>query len=284
VPFARTTLAQLPPATIADEDFSTLLDELGRPVDDAWKARRRDALLEPVPSHRPGVVLLELFPFGRRQFRFELLPLLDLIHSRDSRPRVVCSVRDILVAKPDAKREAEVVATIRRYFDAVLVHGDPALIGLQATFPAADRIADLIRYSGYVGLPAPAVPFSATKDEVIVSAGGGAVGEALLFAALAARPLSPLRGHLWRLLTGPNLPAATFDRLARKAGQRTVIERFRPDFPALLHGAALSISQAGYNTTMDILQAPVPAVVIPYERQPRPSSACAPTFVPQRGS
>jgi predicted glycosyltransferase len=44
-----------------------------------------------------------------------------------------------------------------------------------------------------------------------------------------------------------------------------VVERFRPDFPARLKGAALSISQAGYNTTMDILAAGARAIVIPYE-------------------
>ncbi len=45
----------------------------------------------------------------------------------------------------------------------------------------------------------------------------------------------------------------------------TIVERFRPDFAARLRGAALSISQAGYNTTMDILASGVRAVVVPYE-------------------
>jgi predicted glycosyltransferase len=43
------------------------------------------------------------------------------------------------------------------------------------------------------------------------------------------------------------------------------VETFRDDFPALLRGAALSVSQAGYNTVLDVVGSGVPAVVVPYE-------------------
>ena len=42
------------------------------------------------------------------------------------------------------------------------------------------------------------------------------------------------------------------------------MERARPDFPELLARCTLSISQAGYNTLMDILQARCRAVVVPF--------------------
>jgi predicted glycosyltransferase len=101
---------------------------------------------------------------------------------------------------------------------------------------------------------------------VVVSAGGGAVGTPLLQAALAARPLSPLATAPWRILTGPNLPEDAFAALQGAAGGDTIVERFRPDFPALLASALLSISQGGYNTTMDILRSGVRAVVVPFEQ------------------
>ncbi len=62
VPFRNVRLAQLPPATIANEDFSTLLDAAGVPVDEAWRDARRDALLELYRRVEPDVVLIELFP------------------------------------------------------------------------------------------------------------------------------------------------------------------------------------------------------------------------------
>ena len=49
------------------------------------------------------------------------------------------------------------------------------------------------------------------------------------------------------------------------AVDRVVIERARPDFPALLAGCAVSISQAGYNTVLDLVAAGRPAIVVPFD-------------------
>jgi predicted glycosyltransferase len=42
------------------------------------------------------------------------------------------------------------------------------------------------------------------------------------------------------------------------------VERFRHDFRALLRGCGLSVSQAGYNTVLDILAARARAVLVPF--------------------
>jgi predicted glycosyltransferase len=264
----RFATIQLPPAHAADASFKTILDETGRPIDDAFRARRRALVLAAFARLRPDVVLIESFPFGRRAFRFELLPLIAAARRAAPRPAILASVRDVLVARDDPARAAAIVDTVRRDFDAVLVHGDPALIGLQASFPAAAEIADRLHYTGYVGGPEGADDGVSGAGEVIVSAGGGAVGLALLRAALAARPLSPLAGARWRLIAGPHLPAADYAALgAGRAGEPpggVTLERFRDDFPALLRRCALSISQAGYNTTLDILRARPRAIVVPF--------------------
>ena len=265
VPFRGVTTVQLPPATIADANFSALLDAEGRLVDEEWRAARAESLMRLFRRVDPDVLLFELFPFGRRQFGFELLPLLETARRGDIPARVACSVRDILVAGKKHGQDSATAELVRRYFDAVLVHGDPALIPLEATFTEVARIADLIRYTGYVAAPLTHAEPEGGSGEVLVSAGGGAVGSALLFAALAARPLTPVANRTWRILAGPNCPDHIFARLAALADRRTIVERFRDDFPARLRVAVLSISQAGYNTTIDVLRAGVPALVVPYE-------------------
>ena len=264
VSFAGIRTMALPAAHIAGEDFGTLLDADGNAVDDAWKARRAEALLSLFRSLRPDIVLLELFPFGRRQLRFELLALLEAARETTPRPLVAASVRDILVSARKPGRAEEAAEIARSSLDAILVHADPNVVAFGATFPLADRLAGLIRYTGYVA-PPPAAMSAEGLGEVVVSAGGGAVSAPLLFAALAARPATIVSDATWRFLTGPNLSDAEFARLAAVAGPKTIVERFRPDFSARLANAALSISQAGYNTVMDILRARVPAVVVPYE-------------------
>ncbi|QPC43611.1 hypothetical protein HW532_13495 [Kaustia mangrovi] len=99
---------------------------------------------------------------------------------------------------------------------------------------------------------------------MIVSVGGGAVGDHLLNTAIAARPLSGARDRPWRLLVGHNLPARERERVSAASGDGVIVEPARPDFPGLLARARLSVSQAGYNTSTDILSARVPAVLVPF--------------------
>lgn len=263
-------LEQLPPVRAVDLYFKELVDEHERPIDEAWKADRRDRLLQIWRATRPQVILIELFPFGRRQMRFELLPLLDEatgLAADAGRPRIVCSVRDILVAQKKPERNDEMLATCRHYFDHVLVHGDANFIPLDRTFPHAGAIADRLIYTGYAVDHAPGATVARGTDgtdEVIVSAGGGAVGEALLRAAIAAKPLTQARDAVWRVLVGVSVSPAVFEDLRRSAGPGIIVERARPDFTGLLHRCRLSISQGGYNTLMELLFARSRAVVVPY--------------------
>ena len=258
-------LVQLPATRAVDLYFKLLVDDQDRPIDDAWRARRRDALLAAWRQCRPHVIMLELFPFGRRQMRFELLPLLDAAKALRKPPLIVSSVRDILVAPPKPERLDEMLATIERYFDHVLVHGDPSLIPFDRTFPLASRLAGKLHYTGYVvDRRAADAPGDDGRDEVIVSAGGGSVGDALLRTAMQARALTALAGARWRVLVGVKVPEDEFAALRRDAPDGVMVERARGDFPALLARCTLSISQGGYNTVMECMQAGCRSIVVPY--------------------
>lgn len=264
LPAAGLRLVQLPPARAADATFKQMLDEHGRPVDDAWRARRKDALLDLFASTSPDLLAIELYPFGRRQLRFELEPLLDAAHARTPRPAIACSLRDI-IHPPAPGRIESIVAVVRERFDMVLAHGDPGLIPLDLSFPEVGRIAQRLHYTGYLlDQPLPHIPATARQPEVIVSSGGGAVGEPLLKAALAARALTRYRDRPWRLLAGHNLDESAFRALAREAPPGVAVERARADFTALLPGALCSVSQAGYNTAIEVLAARAPAVFVPF--------------------
>ncbi|MEI4488541.1 glycosyltransferase [Frigidibacter sp. MR17.14] len=255
----------LPPLATAGEGFSGLADGAGAPVTPAYLDARRDALLAAFARLRPEVVVTEAFPFGRRQVRFEMLPLIAAIEAAHPRPALVASVRDILQSKVKPGRNEETVALVQAHYDRVLVHGDPAFVTLGDTFPLADQIADRVSYTGLVAAPPP-LP-SDDRFDVVVSAGGGAVGGALSLAALAAAAELPGLAR-WAVITGPNLPeaeaAAVADAAAGLPEGRVSLFRFRPDFPALLAAARLSVSQAGYNTVCDILQARCRAVLVPF--------------------
>jgi predicted glycosyltransferase len=250
--FDGLTVVQLPPVA-AGEGFAGLVGADGLPVSQGFLDGRRDRLLAVFHSVAPEVVVTEAFPFGRRQMRFELQPLLEVARGR---ARVVASVRDILQARAKPGRDEETVATVLGHYDRVLVHGDPGFAALADSFPLAHRIADRVVHTGLVA-PDPPVP-SAERFDVVVSAGGGAVGAALLRAAAAAAALRPGR---WLLIAGPNLPEAEFAALR---GPGVQVARFRSDFGALLASAGVSVSQAGYNTVGDLLVGGTRAVLVPY--------------------
>jgi predicted glycosyltransferase len=264
VDFGTATRIALPPLTSADARFSTLLDRHGRPLDSALETERRDQVLAALEHVRPALLLIESYPFGRRRLSFELQPLIEAAHAMIPRPLVVASVRDVLQAR-SAERQAESAELFQRGFDQLLVHGDAEFLPLSRSFPVELLPPERVHHTGYVGAPVTPSDDPAAVGEVLVSAGGGAVGAELLRAALAARPLSRLAARRWRLLCGPRLDAALRRELERDAPHGVIVEDLRADFAPRLAVAALSISQAGYNTVLDLLAAGCPAVLVPFQ-------------------
>ena len=263
-PPAQITNVRLPALRSADDSFSGLADEYGREADDDYLTGRKDALINAFDGIEPDCLVVEAFPFARRQMRFELLPLLDHVKAMPPgrRPMVVSSIRDILQPKSE-KRDQATARLVQDYFDLVLVHGDGRFATLDETFSAAHLISDKTAYTGMVA-PDDVEPAVADRYDVIVSAGGGAVGEDLLRTSLAARELTSLSSARWLIVTGPNLPDEAVLRLQSSASDNVEIVRFRPDLATLLRQARVSVSQAGYNTVADVLRAQCASVLVPF--------------------
>jgi predicted glycosyltransferase len=255
-------LVQLPWVRARDLAFSALVDAQDRPLDDALRAARRAQLLALFAALEPRVVMTEMFPFGRRAFRSELLPLLAAAAAARPRPWLVGSVRDILVPKPARERYSWMRDLVLTHYDRVLVHTDPALIPFDLTFPYAGDLGARLLNTGYV---VEAGPPACAGEEVLVSAGGGRVGSALVAAAVAARPLSEHGNRPWRVIAGGAVDGAGL--AARQTGlpPGILLERQRDDFQALLAKSLLSVSQAGYNTVVEVLQLGKPMVLVPFE-------------------
>ncbi len=257
------TVLQLPPVRVADARYQRYLDATGREIDAAWCDNRRQILLHEYERVSPDVVLLETFPFGRRMFRFELLPLLEAAKRAHRPAKVAVSIRDILEPRKKADREAETLRWLDAYVDEVLVHGDPAVAALDTGFSRAAEVGQKLRYTGYVcadmvdGRPRGC-------GEILVSAGGGAVGRSLLLNTARARGKTAHAHRAWRFVTGNSADAALNAELRALAGPGAIVERNRDDFGRLLSGAALSISQAGYNTATEAVKAGCRQLLLPF--------------------
>ncbi len=253
---------QLPVIRTEGTDFRTLLDEGGQPIAPERKTARIAMLEELAARLRPDVVIVEHFPFGRRQLAEEFLALIAAVKTARPEALVLSSVRDVLVTpRPDRIAEAE--ERIAAMFDAVLVHGDAGFLPLDRSWPVGEGLAAKLRYTGYLADDRPA-GIAQDNDEVIVSGGGSAAALPLFACAVVAARLDR-SGRRWRLLAGRGMTEADLALLAADAPEKVVIERARPDFPALLAGCAVSVSQAGYNTVLDLVAAGRPAIVMPFD-------------------
>jgi predicted glycosyltransferase len=243
---------------------------------DQIKELRKQEFLALFESEKPDVFIVELYPFGRKAFRFELDPVLEAISDNKVAPcQVVCSVRDILVEKEDQHRhEDRALKTLNQYFDAVLVHSDPKLIRLEETFFRFHDIQIPVVYTGFVAQQCPAdarsrirhqLGLDETQKLIVASAGGGSVGADLLESVIKAfQRLSGCSANYLRIYTGPYIAQKDFESLRRQARRRVTIEKFSSDFISYLAAADLSISMAGYNTSMNILATRVRALVWPF--------------------
>ncbi len=267
-------LLQLP-ALQSDPEFSGLMVcDSSLSLEEAKELRSR-MLLDAFDTFQPDVLITELFPFGRKQFAFELIPLLERAHTRAVKPLVVSSIRDILVTKKDQpKHERRVCRTMNKFYDLVLVHGDANFLRLEETF---SRVADLpcaIEYTGYVAqrkvrTAAEDVELSTNgRPMVVVSNGSGGcpAGQLLLESVLrAAAILENNIPHRFVMFAGPLMPVEAYEGLQRLAAglPNVTLARYTPDLAGYLRRAELSISMAGYNTVMDIFSTGVRSMVFP---------------------
>jgi predicted glycosyltransferase len=266
VNFGKVTLVQLP-AVKTDSTFTGLFTENGIPLSDEIKKVRTKRLIKVLNDFSPEFVLIETYPFGRRQMRFELLPFLQAIKNKTgTQPLVACSIRDVIQPKARQNRVQEVCDLVNRFFDFVFVHGDENFILLDRSFPAVKNFSQKLVYTGYVTRTLPDSGCMArSENRILVSAGGGAVGEKLYRTAIDASMHTGGKKFDWHIVVGNNLSQAEFSKLAASQSDNLTIERNRTDFLQLLSRCAVSVSQAGYNTMMDILLTSTPALVVPFE-------------------
>ncbi|MFC3614425.1 glycosyltransferase family protein [Lutimaribacter marinistellae] len=254
-------LVQLPPLRSDGTNFSRLLGEAGEADKTLFEARIA-ALLDALHEVAPDLLITELYPFGRRGLRHEFSALLEAASARSPRPVVLASIRDILAPPSRPEKATKAAEIVTRYYDGVLVHSDPSVTRLDASWPT-QGLEDKLLYTGYVA-PARPYPVQDGTGEILVSAGGGPVGVPIFRAAIeAARKITNRR---WRLLVGGTEAATLINMLAPLARDLPVkMEPARPDFRGMLCNAACSVSMCGYNTALDILQTGVPAVMVPFD-------------------
>ena len=267
------------PVLYMDEKFTTLIPGDSTKSVDEVQQTRKEILYQLFQTLQPDIFVVELYPFGRSIFGFELEPLLaDIRSGVFGNVKTVCSLRDILVEKRDpAAYEQRVIQKLNTFFDVLLVHADQRLLPLDDTFSRVNDIAIPVVYTGFIAQQADRhvgrdlrqkLEISEDQKLIVASAGGGRSGYRLLDCVIRACEL--LRNRLplrLEVFAGPFMQEEEFHRLATRASGNIRIRRFTRRLLDYLNAADLSVSLAGYNTCMNLLVSQVSALVYPYSRQ-----------------
>jgi predicted glycosyltransferase len=221
----------------------------------------------------PDVFIVDRHPRGLLN---ELDDSLDTLVSSRRRPRIILGLRDVLDEPSVVRREwidNGIEETIRAYYDAVWVYGDPQVYNAVEEYGFAPDIASRVSFSGYLdprgrfmARPAQdaAAPDGLPWDGpfVLCQMGGGQDGGRLA-TAFAATPMP--QGVTGVVLTGPFMSAEARDRVRRVAAERREIRvlDFVNDPERLLERAQCVITMGGYNSVCEVLALDKRALIIP---------------------
>ena len=223
--------------------------------------------LKIINDYKPDIILLDGFPFMRYEwFDSGMEFLLKSVKNNWKDVKIVSSVRDICYpfrgfrgGENPTKFPALTVDFANEYFDAILVHGDKNFVKLDESFEHLYLIEPPVYYTGYV--TDTYKPEPQKRNGTFVSAGGGRVAMDCFDKAMELYD-----GTDWTFSVGPNHPKEHLEKFKKWASDKKKVKIVYnvKNFRDLLAKHKLSISQAGYNTVMDLWMTDTPAKFVPY--------------------
>lgn len=236
----------------------------------AVRARALEAVLS---SFEPDVLIVDHLPRGAVG---ELDGALDLLKRRGT-TRCVLGLRDVLGDPEFVRREwarLSSIETIREYYDAVWIYGDPAVYdsGREYAFPP-DLLART-SYTGYLDHRArlgyaskngtdPILALGLPERRVAACVVGGGQDGGPLAAAFAEASLPAETCGV--ILAGPFMPPDARRRACESVARnpRMRLLEFLSEPALLLRRADRVVAMGGYNTIWEMMSFGKPALVVP---------------------
>jgi predicted glycosyltransferase len=238
------------------------------------KACREAIILEGVIRYRPDVFLVDHAPAGMKG---ELRKVLAFIREEMRATQTVLGLRDI-IDSPEAVRslwrEQNIYQLLETAYDQILVYGCRHLFDSVRAYDFPAAVAAKTRYCGYIARNDSNVqaanrlrmaPTASGRPVILVTVGGGGDGYPLLSAYLRALDCIPHNVAQSIIVPGPLMAIEERRALELAAVRRPNVRMifFITELAELIRSANLVVAMAGYNTTVEILVAKKPAILVP---------------------
>lgn len=239
--------------------------------------RARAAIIKDVIARfDPEVFYVDHSPLGMSN---ELVSVLDFLVSSRAEIRRVIGLRDIIDSPESVTRSWAADGTLEaigRFYHQAYVFGEEHLFDFGSAYAIPSNVE--LRYLSYLGKPEFIAAgqrrtkkfsnFSSHGGHFLVTGGGG--GDAKEVCELGIR-VAQIVGVETVVVTGPLMDFQTLcelRELAKGAANIKIIE-FSSNFEDLVANARVAMAMAGYNTTVELAAARVPALYLPrtYPRQ-----------------
>jgi predicted glycosyltransferase len=230
------------------------------------KNLRSSLIMSAVKSFDPDAFIVDKAPLGMKR---EVYPSLEFLHAERPSTLTVLGLRDVMDDPARIRRnwrEGGISPAIESFYDTILVYGPRKIYDPLPEYGLSAATLRRCHYVGYVGRASTLEEMSDLEFEpgyVLVTTGGGGDGFNLLKNYLESlRGPEPAFDSL--LVTGPMMDDASMRKIERLArGLRVRVMEFRADMERLILCAGAVVSMGGYNTTVELLAARKPALIVP---------------------
>ena len=246
---------------------------IARHIDIQETLQMRQAIIRhTAQTFDPDLFIVDKEPLG---LRGELEDTLYFLKAR--RCTLVLGLRDVMDSPELLQKEwrpRDMLRRIECFYDEIWVYGTPDFWDPLCGFEVSRSLRARMIFTGYLERTLPGSsshgPASLPSDYILVTAGGGGDGAALMDQVLSAYECDPALPHPVVLVLGPFMPIEQRDRIRARAealGKVAVIE-FDNRMEALMAGARAVVGMGGYNTFCEVLSFDKPTLIVP-RTQPR---------------
>jgi len=243
-------------------------DSVGEYIDiDEILEMRKLIIQRTAEAFNPDIFIVDKEPMG---LKGELEPTLAMF--KDSKTQTVLGLRDVMDSPELLKKEwskHNMLEKIDNYYDTAWIYGPQHFWNPLEGFDIPQSLVEKLSYVGFLDRESHSV--SATEDHtlpdkyILVTAGGGGDGIALMEQVLAAREHDPQIDFPIVMVLGPFMKSENRERIRLRASRLanvTVID-FESRMEVLMQNAVGLVGMCGYNTFCEVLSFDRKALFVP---------------------